>query len=868
MIFHTIWRKFEEARAFANSLKLEGKDEWEKYAKEKGLPEGIPSRPDSVYRNKGWISWRNWIGKEWLSFSQAREFARSSGIKNSREWEKYAKEKGLPEGIPRIPHKVYKNKGWISWGNFLGTGTVWKQDFKPLPFEEAREFARSSGIKNNKEWRKYVKEKDLPEGIPPHPERTYKKEWISWGDWFGTGTIATQDRKYWSFLEAKKFVHSLGFKNTKEYNKWSRSGEKPDYIPYSPNRVYKKEWKGWGDWLGTGTIATQDRKYWSFLEAKKFVHSLGLKSWQEWRKWCRSGEKPDYIPTNANIIYEEVWKGWYDFLGYEETDWSIRRVKELLKDWIESGMLYEEDEIVLYHLLSTKGLLNLQSRHTQFFKNLIEARRTAEGRKTIEEYVNSDLEIPPDLSEEEEIGTASSQEIADLVGKETDPLDYGKIKTPQQIFAQSDRLESYTEDIESMQFYVNKSIKDLWASAFRDKENTISDVRREGKDGNKYHDIILETFLSDYEGAQSIEIPKGYTFRDKDKEILSPTLMQRYVAYKIKTNRRFGNFSGTGAGKTLSAVLASRVIDSKMTLIICPNDVVDQWENNILEIFHDSVVITRNEAFYEKYDKNKHKYLVLNYDLFSQPYSPNLILNLVKQKIDFVVLDEIHFTKKRNEKEESKRRHNIEGLMTDVSKKNSYVNVLGLSATPVINELEEGKSLLQLITGKIYDDISTRPTPQNAVKLYEKLSLISIREIPPYPISVYTEHIDVEIDIRKSNISAKELIRNPLTVERLASDAKIPEIIKHIQGTTIIYTEYVTDIVEKLSKAVEDAGYTYAKYTGEDHSGLKRFLDKKVQVLIASRPISTGVDGLQHICNNLIINTLPWTNAQYQQTCW
>ena len=42
-------------------------------------------------------------------------------------------------------------------------------------------------------------------------------------------------------------------------------------------------------------------------------------------------------------------------------------------------------------------------------------------------------------------------------------------------------------------------------------------------------------------------------------------------------------------------------------------------------------------------------------------------------------------------------------------------------------------------------------------------------------------------------------------------------------------------------------------------------MDKKLQVLIASRPISTGVDSLQHICNRLIINTLPWTNAQYQQ---
>ena len=36
--------------------------------------------------------------------------------------------------------------------------------------------------------------------------------------------------------------------------------------------------------------------------------------------------------------------------------------------------------------------------------------------------------------------------------------------------------------------------------------------------------------------------------------------MQLYVAYKVSMLPYFGNFSGTGAGKTLSAVLASRVI--------------------------------------------------------------------------------------------------------------------------------------------------------------------------------------------------------------------------------------------------------------------------------------------------------------------
>jgi hypothetical protein len=202
--------------------------------------------------------------------------------------------------------------------------------------------------------------------------------------------------------------------------------------------------------------------------------------------------------------------------------------------------------------------------------------------------------------------------------------------------------------------------------------------------------------------------------------------------------------------------------------------------------------------------------------------------------------------------------------MTAVRKKNSQVKVLGLSATPVINNLMEGRSLLELITAKIYDDTSTKPTIPNAVTLYEKLSTISIRELPQYSIDLRTEHIDVQTE-KPRTISIKHLKSNPLTIEQFLTDARIPEIVKLIEGQTIIYTEYVTEIIEKLSKAVVNAGYSYALYTGSDRSGLRRFLDKKVQVLIASRPISVGVDGLQHICNRLIINTLPWTNAQYQQ---
>ena len=54
-------------------------------------------------------------------------------------------------------------------------------------------------------------------------------------------------------------------------------------------------------------------------------------------------------------------------------------------------------------------------------------------------------------------------------------------------------------------------------------------------------------------------------------------------------------------------------------------------------------------------------------------------------------------------------------------------------------------------------------------------------------------------------------------------------------------------------------------YTGKDKSGFQPFLDKKINVLIASNPLAVGVDKLQYRCRHLIFNSLPWTNARYRQ---
>jgi hypothetical protein len=68
--------------------------------------------------------------------------------------------------------------------------------------------------------------------------------------------------------------------------------------------------------------------------------------------------------------------------------------------------------------------------------------------------------------------------------------------------------------------------------------------------------------------------------------------------------------------------------NNKMSVVLCPNDIVDQWTENIIGVFPDSHVIKGKEAFHIKRDKHKKQYLVLNYDKFSLQDSSNLILQL------------------------------------------------------------------------------------------------------------------------------------------------------------------------------------------------------------------------------------------------
>jgi superfamily II DNA or RNA helicase len=320
------WRPFDEARAFARSLNLSNHIEWMEFCRSGRRPDDIPSAPQRTYIDNGWIDWADWFGTgsrknhQWRPFAEARAFARSLGLSSGSEWREYCRSGKHPDDIPRTPDTVFKENGWIGWGDWLGTGNLRNRRWRS--FDEARAFAQALKLKGSSEWVAYAKTEKRPPDIPSNPHTTYKaNDWKGYGDWLGTDNIAPQHRQWRPFDEARAFARSLGLLNAKNWEAFCRSGKCPDDIPRKPGTIYKcSDWKGYGDWLGTGNISNRKRQWRPFDEARAFARSLKLSSGSEWREYCRSGKRPDDMPSNPEKTYRDSgWISWSDWLGTDRT---------------------------------------------------------------------------------------------------------------------------------------------------------------------------------------------------------------------------------------------------------------------------------------------------------------------------------------------------------------------------------------------------------------------------------------------------------------------------------------------------------------------------------------------------------------------
>ena len=194
-----------------------------------------------------------------------------------------------------------------------------------MSFEEAKAFIRNEGIQTSIAFKKWSREGKRPRDFPATPHRTYKEEWHGWGDFLGTGNMVHGKKEFMSFEEAKTFIRNEGIQTSRAFKAWSRSGKRPDNFPSAPDRTYKEEWTGWGDFLGTG------RKWMSFEEAQTFIRNEGIQTKREFEEWSRSGKRPEDFPSAPHQTYKEEWTGWGDFLGTGRKWMSFEEAKDFIR---------------------------------------------------------------------------------------------------------------------------------------------------------------------------------------------------------------------------------------------------------------------------------------------------------------------------------------------------------------------------------------------------------------------------------------------------------------------------------------------------------------------------------------------------------
>lgn len=113
-------------------------------------------------------------------------------IKDARDYRKACAAGKIPDDIAYNPHNSYHE--WVSWMDWLGTEKTTRNKRDWMKFEDAVKIARSLNLNSESDWRTMNRMGRRPSELPAAPAVVYKKLWLGWGHWLGTGN-ASRNRK-------------------------------------------------------------------------------------------------------------------------------------------------------------------------------------------------------------------------------------------------------------------------------------------------------------------------------------------------------------------------------------------------------------------------------------------------------------------------------------------------------------------------------------------------------------------------------------------------------------------------------------------------------------------------------------------------
>ena len=381
---------YSEAQVVVKVLDIKSLNEYGKRYREDPK---LPSRPDMVYADIGWIDWYEFLCNTrpdfYSTYSEAKIATRILGIKTLPEYRRLFSE---DQKLPSTPERTYADAGWIDWYDFLGNE---RPEFYTT-YAEAQAAVQALDIKTQPKY--YKRYREDPK-LPSRPDEVYVD--VGWTDWYD---FLGNDRPdfYTTYAEAQAAAQKLGIKSLNEYGKRYREDPK---LSGSPNAVYANVgWIDWYDFLGK----ERPDFYKTYAEAQAAAQKLGVKSLNEYGK--RYPEDPKLPARPENTYADFGWIDWYDYLGNERPDvyptyaeaqsaaqaLGINRQPEYLKRYREDLKLPASPSAVYANVGWVDWYEFLGNKRPDFYPAFAEAQTSvlALGIKSYPEYIKRYREDP------------------------------------------------------------------------------------------------------------------------------------------------------------------------------------------------------------------------------------------------------------------------------------------------------------------------------------------------------------------------------------------------------------------------------------------------------------------------------------------
>ena len=577
---------------------------------------------------------------------------------------------------------------------------------------------------------------------------------------------------------------------------------------------------------------------------------------------------------------EQYWRGWKTFCSEDELPEEAK--KKWLKDLRKSiPIIIQWDDATIKHTIDI-----LQREFSEYMSK--------DSRTEFYSFFNNYLNGVPE----------SLDDVYKVIEETTGPIKRvrkpsGKVRKKDTMSGIIEKLERLTifDDhellLENHSIYTNYSIWDIIFKSEKPKTEMKRILRRIKKIKTVLARRTVKLFEADIKAIENLKYSDDYQMTKK------LSFHQKFVAVKIRNNPGWLDASKTGSGKTLAALTGLAQSKFKRIIVICPNNIVDQWGAFINASYPDSDIVLKNDVLNHS-PSSRRTFYVLNYEKISLGLEENkrgTVSNdytriIKKFNPDAIIMDEVHNVKQRGS-DKTKRRKNLEHTMKAVRRKNPECKMILTSATIVPNSLDEARSILDLLNNRDNSSLSRRGTFQAAAYLHVELLKYMTRFMKKYKhakkiitIDIPNHSLHLDKPGRKEEIEGNGKVPGWtwLDFEREAIVAKIPYIKKLLginknntghatipkNKKVIIFTKYVTGIVDEIQRQLESKGTKCALFTGSDKTGitgqeLGKFFESEYRVLIASSPVAEGLDSLQGKCSHIIVAGYPWTNTELEQ---